>query len=158
VTIAAVEGYAIGIGWSLALACDFVVASDSAYFIAPFLQHGVIPDGGIARQLISTVGLHRALELLLLGRKVPAQEAMELGLVNRLAPAGQALDEALTIANELTSLQPSSVALTKQLVRKAHDLPLSEHFDHEALVSALNTYLQSSYAPPVSEEVEDSST
>lgn len=135
-TIAAVEGFAIGVGWSLVLACDLVVAAHDAFFAAPFLQRGLVPDGGMALLLTRAVGRQRALELLMLGERLPAQDAAAVGLVNRLSAPGEALDTALGLAGRLRSGAPDALMLTKRMVRAA-DPELDRFLDAEWVTVAL---------------------
>jgi enoyl-CoA hydratase/carnithine racemase len=115
-TIAAVEGGAVGLGWSLALSCDLVVAARDAFFSAPFVARAVVPDGGLAWRLTQQLGRHRASSLLLRGNRLPADDALRLGLVTDLAESGAAVDAALTIAGELAEADPGACELTKRLI------------------------------------------
>jgi enoyl-CoA hydratase/carnithine racemase len=117
--VAAVEGAALGLGWSLALACDFIVAAEDAYFAAPFVARAVVPDGGIAWQLTAQVGRHRAAQLLIHGDQLGAVEAQRLGLVNDVVPPGSALKYARALARRLTTLEPGALELTKRLIAAA---------------------------------------
>lgn len=135
-TIAAVEGFAVGVGWSLVLACDLVVAAEDAFFAAPFVQRGLIPDGGMALLLTRAVGRQHALALLMLGERVPAPEAASMRLVNRLTAPGEALDTALDLADRLRSGAPDALMLTKRMVRAA-DPDLDRFLDAEWLAVAL---------------------
>src|SRR5215210_3043945 len=85
--LAAVNGPAAGIGASLALACDLVLASEPAYFLLAFVNIGLVPDGGSSLLVPSRVGFARAMEMAMLGERIPAPQALEWGLVNRVAPA-----------------------------------------------------------------------
>lgn len=111
--VAAVEGTAYGVGLSLALACDFVVASRSARMCAVFARIGLVPDGGIFWTLPKKIGMPRAREMLSLAREVAAEEALNMGLADRLADAGAALHEAKRLARQLAALPPLAVAFTK---------------------------------------------
>ncbi|BBY76745.1 enoyl-CoA hydratase [Mycolicibacterium parafortuitum] len=115
-TIAAVEGAAVGLGWSLALSCDLVVAARDAFFSAPFVARAVVPDGGLAWRLTQQLGRHRASSLLLRGHRLSAPDAHRRGLVTDLAEPGAAVDDALTIAAEMASADPGAVELTKRLI------------------------------------------
>jgi 2-(1,2-epoxy-1,2-dihydrophenyl)acetyl-CoA isomerase len=84
--IAAVNGPAVGIGCSLALACDLIVARESAYFLLAFVNIGLVPDGGSSLLLPERAGLARATEMAMLGERVPARQALEWGLINRVTP------------------------------------------------------------------------
>jgi len=116
-TIAAIEGAAHGIGWSMAFACDVILCADDARFSAPFMAFGLVPDGGSAWFLGRLMGRHKAAELLLSGRIMDAGEADELGLVSRLVASGSALEEALTLARSLENRQAAE--MTKRLLHMA---------------------------------------
>jgi 2-(1,2-epoxy-1,2-dihydrophenyl)acetyl-CoA isomerase len=117
--IARVNGLASGAGWSLALGCDLVVASEHARFSQIFVRRALSPDLGSTWLLPRLVGLHRAKELALLGRWVGAAEAQALGLVNRVVPA-QELDSAVDEYSEaLAAGPPVTLALTKRLLGDA---------------------------------------
>ena len=117
--IAAVEGGAYGIGWSLALACDLIVSSDEARYCAPFLSLGLVPDGGCVWFLRRKLGAYQASEIILSERVVGAQEASDLGLVSKLVPAGSAVGTALEMAAGFAKGNRHSVELTKRLMRDA---------------------------------------
>jgi enoyl-CoA hydratase/carnithine racemase len=116
VTIAAVEGQAIGLGWSLALACDLVFAAQDARFSAPFLSLGLIPDGGCTWALETRAGRHAAAEILFSGRTVPAEEARTLGLVSRIVVSGGAAQAAIDFARETMGRNRGAIELTKRLL------------------------------------------
>jgi 2-(1,2-epoxy-1,2-dihydrophenyl)acetyl-CoA isomerase len=99
--IAAVNGVAAGIGCSLALACDLIVASESAYFLQAFVRLGVVPDGGSAHHLAARVGRTRAAELTMLGERLPAATALEWGVVNRVVPDAELSAAARELATRL---------------------------------------------------------
>ncbi len=122
-TIAAVEGGAHGIGWSLALACDVVIAASNARFSAPFIDFGLVPDGGAAWFLVRHMGRQRAAELFLSGRSMEADEAHGLGLVSRLVAPGEAVEEALRLGRALQNRQAAE--LTKRLLHVAETSDLA---------------------------------
>ena len=136
--IAAVEGPAVGIGWAIVLACDLVFASDAVTFASPFLARGLVPDGGVVWWLTAQLGRRRAMSLMLSGEKLTARQALELGLVTEVVPAGEAAAVALRTAAGLSAGPPDATKLTKRLVRKAEELPLSAFLDIEWLAAALN--------------------
>ncbi|BBX18065.1 enoyl-CoA hydratase [Mycolicibacterium duvalii] len=115
-TIAAVEGAAVGLGWSLVLSCDLVVASRDAFFAAPFVTRAVVPDGGLAWRLTQQLGRPRAASLLLRGNRLPSEDAHRAGLVTDLAEPGSAVDTAVAIAREVAEADAGAVELTKRLL------------------------------------------
>lgn len=124
--IAAVTGYAVGSGCELALACDIVVASETARFGLPELSQGLIPGGGGTQRLTRAVGKAGAMEVVLTGRMLTAGEALAMGLVSRVVPRENCYDEALGIGRELCQRPPLALQLAKEAVRKAHETTLSE--------------------------------
>lgn len=116
VTIAAVNGPAMGLGMDIALACDFIVAAPTARFGAAFITRGLIPDGGSMYSLPRRVGMQRAKDLLFSGRTVLADEALEIGLVDRLARDGALLEDALSLAARYTGGSSSAIALMKGIL------------------------------------------
>jgi enoyl-CoA hydratase/carnithine racemase len=129
--IAAVSGYALGGGCELALACDMIVASDTAEFGQPEITLGIIPGGGGTQRLARVLGKQRAMELVLTGRRINAQEAFHLGLVNLVADGGRWLDEALELAGVVARRPPLAVRLAKQAVLAADETALTAGLDHE---------------------------
>ncbi len=99
--IAAVNGVAAGLGCSLALACDLIVAAESAYFLQAFVRLGVVPDAGAAHHLAARVGPARAAELTMLGERLPAATALEWGVVNRVVPDAELADAVAELAGRL---------------------------------------------------------
>lgn len=125
--IAAVEGAAAGAGFSLALACDLLVAADNAKFVMSYARVGLTPDGGGSWFLSRALPRALATEIILEGKPVPAPRLAALGVVNRLSAAGAALETALAWAEELARLSPNAVARIKTLVDDASRQPLAEH-------------------------------
>jgi enoyl-CoA hydratase/carnithine racemase len=124
-TVAAVEGAAVGLGWSLALACDLVVAASDAFFSAPFVARAVVPDGGLAWRLTQQVGRHRAASLLLRGERLTASDAQHAGLVTDVAEPGSVIDRAVTIAGEFADADRGAVEMTKRLINSAEAAQLA---------------------------------
>ena len=120
VTIAAVNGPAIGLGMDLALACDFIVAAPEARFAAAFVTRGLIPDGGGMYFLPRRIGMQRAKDLLYSGRVVGADEAIEIGLADRLAE-GPLLEEALAYAARYTGGSATAIALMKGILSRSFE-------------------------------------
>jgi len=108
-----VNGAAAGVGASFALAGDLVLASDKAYFLQAFAKVGLVPDGGSSHLLVATIGRVRAMEMMLLAERLPAQKALEWGLVNRVVPQEELLDEALKLAGQLGQGAASLSAIRK---------------------------------------------
>lgn len=129
--IAAVEGLALGGGCELALACDIVIAGDSATFGVPEVKLGVIPGGGGTQRLVHAVGKSKAMAMLLTGDFLSAQKACEAGIVADVVPAGQALDHALTMAQRIAKNSPLAVALAKDAALRAFEATLSQGLEHE---------------------------
>lgn len=123
--IAAVSGYAFGAGCELALACDMIVASETALFAQPEISVGILPGGGGTQRLARAVGKHRAMDLVLTGARVCADEAHRLGLVNRVVPADRWLDAALELAEVVASKPPLAAMLAKRAVLAAEEAPLT---------------------------------
>jgi 2-(1,2-epoxy-1,2-dihydrophenyl)acetyl-CoA isomerase len=130
--IAAVNGPAVGIGCSLALACDLIVASQDAYFLLAFVNIGLTVDGGVSQTLPARVGHARAFELAFLGERLSAAEAMEWGLINRLV-APEALEaEVTTLAARLAAGPPGSYAAIKRSINERDYAGFAEQLDLEA--------------------------
>jgi enoyl-CoA hydratase/carnithine racemase len=124
--IAAVNGFALGGGCELAMACDLRIAADNAKFGQPEINIGIIPGWGGTQRLPRLIGRTVAMDLLLTGRMVDAQEALRIGLVNRVVPAGTALTSAVEWAQELARQAPVAVAATKQAVFDGLGVPLED--------------------------------
>lgn len=123
--IAAVNGYALGGGCELALACDFIYASENAKFGQPEVKLGVIPGFGGTQRLIRRVGQARAMELCMTGEIISAQQAFDLGLVNRIVRSGSVLDQAIETLVGISNQGPLAVATLKKLMHEGAELPLS---------------------------------
>lgn len=124
--IGAINGFALGGGCELALACDFLVCSQNAKFGLPEVSLGLIPGFGGTQRLARYVGLGRAKELVMSGRQVAAEEAFRIGLVNAVVEAGQTVAKAQEIARMIISRGPLAVAAAKQAVEQGYDAPLDE--------------------------------
>lgn len=122
--IAAVEGMALGGGFELVLNCDMVVASEEAVFALPEVSRGIIPGGGGTQLLPRLIGLNRARELILTGRRLPAAEAERWGIVNRLVPAGKAEEAALELAGEILAQAPIAVEQALVAMEAGYNLDL----------------------------------
>lgn len=139
-TVAAVEGFAVGVGWSVALACDFVVAADDAFFSAPFLQRGLVPDGGLIWLLRQRVGEAGALNILLRGERVTAAQAHSWGLLSKVVPGTRTQESARDMAVALADLPADAVTLTKQLLRRSTSTDYAQFLAAEETSVALNFY------------------
>jgi enoyl-CoA hydratase/carnithine racemase len=129
--IAAVSGYALGGGCELALACDMIVASESAEFGQPEITLGIIPGGGGTQRIARVAGKQQAMEIVLTGRRINAAEAHGLGLVNVVAPRKQWLEQALELAAVVARRPPLAVRMAKQAVLAADEMPLSAGLAYE---------------------------
>ncbi len=114
--VAAVNGPAVGIGCSLALAADLIVAAESAYFLLAFVNIGLGLDGGASQTLAARVGHARAFEIAYLGERVPARRALEWGLINRVVPDSEFLDATTELARRLADGPPGSYATIKRTI------------------------------------------
>lgn len=132
IVIAAVNGSAAGVGMSLALACDLMVMSRDAHLVSPFINVGLIPDGGAAWFLTRRIGYGRALEALLEAQKLSAEWCLQWGIANRVAEADSLRSTALEWAQKLASAAPIAVALTKRVARVAMSSSLSDALALEA--------------------------
>lgn len=129
--IAAVSGYCLGGGCELAMACDIVIASESAQFGQPEINIGVMPGAGGTQRLTRAIGKSRAMELVLTGKFMGAREAEMRGLVSRVVPVELYLDEAKALAREIASKAPVAVRLAKEGVNKVFEMPLADGLDYE---------------------------
>lgn len=129
--IAAVEGAAAGGGFSLALACDLVVAAADAKFILSYGRIGLSPDGGASWHLMQRVPRPLALQMLWLGEAMSAEQLHARGLINWVVPHGQAFEHAMSIADRLAALAPNAVASAKELVNAWPMADLTQQLDAE---------------------------
>ncbi len=132
--IAAVNGVAAGAGMSLALACDLRIAAESASFVQAFIKVGLVPDSGSTFMLPRLIGISRALELTMSGRKVAAAEALQIGLVNQVVPDADVSAAAATLAKSLADLPPKGLALTKRAINASWCTDLAAQLDYEAML------------------------
>ncbi|MEU7305097.1 crotonase/enoyl-CoA hydratase family protein [Streptomyces sp. NPDC007206] len=130
--IAAVEGWAMGGGFELALACDLIVAAGDARFGLPEVRRGLIAAGGGVIRLPKRIPYHLAMELLLTGEPVTGERVGRLGIANRVVPAGETVAVALQLAERMAQNAPLALAAVKELVRAADGAPEEEAFAVQA--------------------------
>jgi 2-(1,2-epoxy-1,2-dihydrophenyl)acetyl-CoA isomerase len=129
--VTAVNGAAAGVGCSLALMGDIIVAAESAYFLQAFRRIGLVPDGGSTYLLPRLIGKARAMEMALLGEKVPAQTALQWGLINRVVPDAELMSTARSIAEELAR-GPRAIGLIRKIMLSSLDADWSDALETEA--------------------------
>ncbi len=129
--IAAVSGWALGGGCELALLCDLIIASETAEFGQPEITLAIIPGGGGTQRLARTIGKHRAMELVLTGRRFTAEEAHRLGIVNEVTGKRAWLDKALEVAAVIARRPPLAARLAKQAVLSAEETGLTAGLEAE---------------------------
>jgi enoyl-CoA hydratase/carnithine racemase len=129
--VAAVSGFALGGGCELALACDLIVASETARFGQPEITLGIIPGGGGTQRLARVMGKQRAMEYILTGRQFDAEMALEMGLVNKVAKKKSWLEEAMALARTVAERPPIAVRLGKQAVLAAEETALTAGLENE---------------------------
>ncbi len=124
--IAAVAGFALGGGCELAMMCDIILAAEGARFGQPEIKLGIIPGAGGTQRLPRAVGKAKAMDLVLTGRMMDAQEAERAGLVSRVVAPDKLLDEALAVAAQIAEFSLPSVMMAKEAVNRAYEAPLAE--------------------------------
>jgi 2-(1,2-epoxy-1,2-dihydrophenyl)acetyl-CoA isomerase len=135
--IAAVNGACVGIGFSIALACDLIVAAESARFSQVFKKIGLVPDGGSIFFLVQHLGLARAKELVYTARMLPAQEAHEWGIVSKVVPDGELSAAAHAFAQELADSATYALGLAKKMFQSMYTPTLEALLETELLTQAL---------------------
>lgn len=130
--IALVNGYALGGGCELAMACDWIIASERALFGQPEVNLGIPPGFGGTQRLLRLVGRARAMELVTTGRQVKADEALAIGLANQVVPAGELRETGLAAARAIVAKGPVAVKLAKQAVQRGQDLDLGNACAYES--------------------------
>jgi enoyl-CoA hydratase len=124
--IAAVAGYALGGGCELALMCDFILAAETARFGQPEITIGILPGAGATQRLPRFVGKSKAMDMVLTGRMIDAEEAERMGLVARVIPAEKLIEEAVATAQHIASLSRPAVYMAKECVNRAYETAMSE--------------------------------
>ena len=132
--VAAVHGAAAGIGLSLALACDLVIAAESAYFLLAFVNIGLVPDGGSSLLVPSRVGFTRAAEMAMLGERIRAGQALEWGLINQVWPDAELAARAEGLASRLAKGPTSSYAGTKRQLNNWLYQQMGQQLEFEAQI------------------------
>lgn len=135
--VAAVSGYALGGGCELAMTCDLIIASETAKFGQPEIKIGVMPGAGGTQRLTRAVGKARAMEMILTGKFISADEALSYGLINKVVPVEFYLKEAVKISEAIASMSPIAVRLAKESVNKAFET----HLDTGLQLERKNFYL-----------------
>jgi len=130
-TIAAVAGYALGGGCELAMMCDLLIAADTAKFGQPEIKLGVLPGMGGSQRLTRAIGKAKAMDLILTGRNMDAEEAERAGLVSRVVPAAELLDEAKSVAATIAGMSLSAARMAKEAVNRAFESTLAEGLLYE---------------------------
>ncbi len=135
--IAAINGYALGGGLELALACTIRICSEQAQFGAPEIKLGIIPGDGGTQRLPRLIGLGRAMEMILTGDFIDAAEAYRIGLVNRVVPHGELMDRVRELAARIASRPPLAVSLAKEAVLRSQEGDSAAGFALESYLHAL---------------------
>jgi enoyl-CoA hydratase len=129
--VGAISGYALGGGLELAMSCDMLIAAEGTKIGQPEINIGIMPGAGGTQRLIRAVGKYKAMEMILTGAMITADEARHYGLVNRVVPAGKHVEEAKKVALEVASKGPVAVRLAKKAVNQAEEVGLSDGLDYE---------------------------
>lgn len=129
--IAAVSGFALGGGCELMMSCDIIIASETARIGQPEINIGVMPGAGGTQRLTRAVGKAKAMELVLTGGTITAEEALRWGLINRVVPVEYYLQEAKALAREIASKPPVAVRLAKEAVLKSFDTTIADGLEFE---------------------------
>jgi enoyl-CoA hydratase len=129
--IAAVTGYCLGGGNELAMNCDIIIASETAVFGQPEVNVGIMPGAGGSQRLTRVVGKYKAMEMILTGKPISAEEACSVGLANRVVPKESLMEEAKKIAHEIASKPAISVRAAKEAVLRAQDTTLEVGLEFE---------------------------
>jgi len=134
--IAAVDGPAVAGGFEIVLACDMIIAAESAFFALPEVKRGLVAAGGGLLRLPGRLPYPLAMELALTGKNMSAREAAERGLVNRIVEPGTAVAAALELATEIAACGPLAVAATKQIIQDSPSWPAAEAFARQSELTA----------------------
>ena len=131
--IAAVSGFALGGGCELAMTCDMIIASESAKFGQPEIKIGVMPGAGGTQRLARAIGKAKAMEMVLTGNFISAEEALHYGLVNKVVPTEMYLEAALELAEQIAQMSPVAAKLAKEAINRSFETHLDEglHFERK---------------------------
>lgn len=131
--IAAVSGFALGGGCEFAMTCDMIVASETAQFGQPEIKIGVMPGAGGTQRLTKALGKAKAMELVLTGKFIGADEALGYGLINKVVPVELYMQETVKLAKEIAAMSPVAVQMAKESVKRSFEVPLEEglHFERK---------------------------
>jgi enoyl-CoA hydratase len=140
--IAAVNGFCLGGGCEIAMACDLIIASEKAKFGQPEINLGIIPGGGGTQRLQRLIGPHRAKELIFTGDIIRAEEAERIGLVNRVVPMEELMAAAMDVAAKIATKSAAALKLAKQAINKGMQTSLQDGLDYEYEMYALALSLE----------------
>lgn len=129
--IAAVSGFALGGGCELAMTCDMIIASETAKFGQPEIKIGTMPGAGGTQRLTRAIGKARAMEMVLTGRFLNAEEALKYGLINKVVPVELYLSETINLAKEIAQMSPIAAQLAKEAVNRSFETHLDEGLNFE---------------------------
>jgi 2-oxoglutaroyl-CoA hydrolase len=135
--IAKLRGYALGVGLELALACDVRIAADDVQLGLPEIKLGMIPGSGGTQRLARLIGLGRAKDMVMRGRRIDATEALAIGLVTQVVPAGELDGAVASLVDELRALSPLALATAKRILNLAYEAPLATGLELEGLAYGL---------------------
>jgi enoyl-CoA hydratase len=139
--IAAVEKFALGGGFELALACDLIVADKNTRFAQPEIRVGIMPGAGGTQILLRTIGKYRAMKMILTGEQIDTDQAMEMGLISEVAETGKAYERAYQLAETISKMPPLAVAAIKDVVKSGQDMSLTSALlnEREAFVTLFDS-------------------
>lgn len=135
--VAELRGYVFGVGLELALACDFRLAADDVQLALPEVRLGMIPGSGGTQRLARLIGLGRAKDVIMRGRRIDAEEALALGLVTEVVSGGELEESVRRLLGELAELPPLALAVAKRVLNQAYDTPLHAGLDVEGFAYAM---------------------
>jgi enoyl-CoA hydratase len=129
--VAAISGFTLGGGLELMMNCDIVIASENAKFGQPEINLGIIPGAGGTQRLIRLIGKHKAMEMILTGEMINAEEALKIGLINKIFPVGIYLEETKKMAKLIAKKSPIAIQMAKNAILKSFETSLTEGLEHE---------------------------